>query len=316
MLPWIPDASSCCEVGCVRELLSPLEPALDSVPRVADFAKLWSLTSVKCKIYAQYVVHQLSVGQGKCCPSCHSHGWVCLLTFCFTAPRCPGAACVSMETAAAEVAHGDGQSGALNRRLRTTVTTQRLERLLEGTRAWKRHRPFPHTAVTCMKRYLGCVRLTQMTTEKSALYHFHTGIFWLREVIDLCIWLAVCEATRLRPGLQRTKSVIVRSPFGVKHHVVVQYMAAGLKCPLPPPPCGTPSPCGTPLPEADPPCSQTSPADSMTGRRQGGQWRIDEQGRIDNITDTARDFALQLPWALLLVSGKGSPTLQKCFFVK
>ncbi len=192
MLPWIPDASSCCEVGCVRELLSPLEPALDSVPRVADFAKLWSLTSVKCKIYAQYVVHQLSVGQGKCCPSCHSHGWVCLLTFCFTAPRCPGAACVSMETAAAEVAHGDGQSGALNRRLRTTVTTQRLERLLEGTRAWKRHRPFPHTAVTCMKRYLGCVRLTQMTTEKSALYHFHTGIFWLREVIDLCIWLAVC----------------------------------------------------------------------------------------------------------------------------
>ena len=34
--------------------------------------------------------------------------------------------------------------------------------------------------------------------------------------------------------------------------------------------------------------------DSMSGGRQGGQGRIDEQGRIDNITDTARDFALQL----------------------
>ncbi len=29
--------------------------------------------------------------------------------------------------------------------------------------------------------------------------------------------------------------VIVRSPFGAKHHVVVQYMASWMKCPLPPP---------------------------------------------------------------------------------
>ncbi len=35
--------------------------------------------------------------------------------------------------------------------------------------------------------------------------------------------------------------------------------------------------------------------DSMTGGRQGGQGRIDEQGRIDDITDATRDFALQLP---------------------
>ncbi len=78
--------------------------------------------------------------------------------------------------------------------------------------------------------------------------------------------------------------LVVRSPFRAKHYVVVQYMAAGLKCPLSP----------SPLPP--PP-----PVDSMSGRRQGGQGRIDEQGRIDDITNAARDFALQLPWALLLV---------------
>ncbi len=80
-------------------------------------------------------------------------------------------------------------------------------------------------------------------------------------------------------------NVVVQSPFRAKHHVVMQCMAAGLKCPLPP------SPLGPPLWTA---CS-------MTGGRQGGQGRIDEQGRIDNITNAARDFALQLPWALLLV---------------
>ncbi len=79
---------------------------------------------------------------------------------------------------------------------------------------------------------------------------------------------------------------IVRSPFRAKHHVVVQYMAAGPKCPLPPPPCGAPPPW------PDPPTDPPTPMDSMTG---GGQGRIDEQGRIDNITDAARDFALQLP---------------------
>ncbi len=69
-------------------------------------------------------------------------------------------------------------------------------------------------------------------------------------------------------------------------------MAAGLKYPLPP------SPLPLPPPEVGPP---PSPVDSMTGGRQGGQGRIDEQERIDDITDAARDFALQLPWALLLV---------------
>ncbi len=37
------------------------------------------------------------------------------------------------------------------------------------------------------------------------------------------------------------------------------------------------------------------PVDSMAGGRQGGPGRIDEQGRIDDITDAARDFALHLP---------------------
>ncbi len=62
----------------------------------------------------------------------------------------------------------------------------------------------------------------------------------------------------------------------------------------------------SPAPWPDPPIDQNvpcprgqTPVDSMTG---GGQGRIDEQGRIDHITDAARDFALQLPWALLLVS--------------
>ncbi len=44
--------------------------------------------------------------------------------------------------------------------------------------------------------------------------------------------------------------------------------------------------------------------DSLTGGGWGGLGRIDEQGRIDDITDTARNFALQLPWALLLVGWK------------
>ncbi len=48
---------------------------------------------------------------------------------------------------------------------------------------------------------------------------------------------------------------IVRSPFRVKHHVVMQYMAAGLKCPLPPSPSPQPpSPYQTPLPPARSPC--------------------------------------------------------------
>ncbi len=83
-----------------------------------------------------------------------------------------------------------------------------------------------------------------------------------------------------------TPFFVVRSPFRAKHHVVVQDMAAGLKCPLPP--------CGTPAAWPDPP-TNPHPVDSMTGGGQGGQGRIDEQGRNDDITDAARDFALQLP---------------------
>ncbi len=75
------------------------------------------------------------------------------------------------------------------------------------------------------------------------------------------------------------RELVVRSPFRARHHVVVQYMAAGPKCPLPP---------GSPRPPPWTTCS-------MTGGRQGEQGRIDEQGRIYDITNAARDFALQLP---------------------
>ncbi len=73
--------------------------------------------------------------------------------------------------------------------------------------------------------------------------------------------------------------------------------------PAPLPPVGPPSPLWTPL-QPDP-CSQTPlwpdppplvgrppPPDSMTGGGQEGPGRIDEQGRIDDIADAARDFAL------------------------
>ncbi len=88
--------------------------------------------------------------------------------------------------------------------------------------------------------------------------------------------------------------LIVRSPFGAKHHVVVQYMARWMKCPLPPPPtplplsptplplpqpptptpspCWTPLPHQTPLPSAGPPTQREDKEDkeeSMTLPAQG-----------------------------------------------
>ncbi len=48
-------------------------------------------------------------------------------------------------------------------------------------------------------------------------------------------------------NIQLCPGVIVRSPFWAKHHVVVQYMARWMKCPLPPSPSSS-----LPLPE--PPC--------------------------------------------------------------
>ncbi len=89
--------------------------------------------------------------------------------------------------------------------------------------------------------------------------------------------------------------LIVRSPFRAKHHVVVQYMARWMKCPLPPPP-STPLPqpqTPTPLPHLDPPMA------CMTCGRQGGQ------GRIDNITGKGLCTAVALStascWRLCLV---------------
>ncbi len=78
-------------------------------------------------------------------------------------------------------------------------------------------------------------------------------------------------------------SLIVRSPFRAKHHVVVQYMARWMKCPLPPPPnppSPTPSPCPNPTsPQPDPP-SWTPPGqhDWWKTRRTRKNWQHYRQG--------------------------------------
>ncbi len=92
--------------------------------------------------------------------------------------------------------------------------------------------------------------------------------------------------------------LFVRSPFRAKHHVIVQYICQldgnaphPLPLPNPPPSAQTPPHGQTPPPQPEPPPL----VDSMAGGRQGGQGRFDEQGTIHDITDAARDFALQLP---------------------
>ncbi len=72
------------------------------------------------------------------------------------------------------------------------------------------------------------------------------------------VWGHAAE-TSLPGAKNSTEVLIVRSPFRAKHHVVVQCMAAGLKCPLPPPPYQTPlPPWPDPPPMArPPPCGQT-----------------------------------------------------------
>ncbi len=56
-------------------------------------------------------------------------------------------------------------------------------------------------------------------------------------------WIGTRSTRFLCPRLLRKDCcVIVRSPFRAKHHVVMQYMAAGPKCPLPPPRRQTPPP--------------------------------------------------------------------------
>ena len=81
-----------------------------------------------------------------------------------------------------------------------------------------------------------------------------------------------CDSTHHSCAEELCWRLIVRSPFWAKHHVVMQYMAAGPKCPLPPLP-----------PQPDPPPAE----DSMAGGGQGGPGRIDKQGRIDDINAAA-----------------------------
>ncbi len=78
-----------------------------------------------------------------------------------------------------------------------------------------------------------------------------------------------------QPAAKLTQ-LIVRSPFRVKHHVVVQYMARWMKCPLPPPPF-------TPLPLPQPPSPLLDPPAE------------DKEEKEESVTLLVRDFALQLP---------------------
>ncbi len=93
-------------------------------------------------------------------------------------------------------------------------------------------------------------------------------------------------------------SLIVQSPFGAKHHVVVQYMAAEPKCPRPPmepplarPPQPNPPPHGQTLTHGPP-----LPPD-LRGR-QGGQ------GRIDDITGKGLRTAVALSTASCLIGSR------------
>ncbi len=78
--------------------------------------------------------------------------------------------------------------------------------------------------------------------------------------------------------------LVVRSPFRAKHHVVVQYMARWMKCPLPPSPLNT-------LALPNPPAPRPPSTDSMTCGKQGGQ------GRIDDITGKGLRTAVALSTA-------------------
>ncbi len=66
--------------------------------------------------------------------------------------------------------------------------------------------------------------------------------------------------------------LVVRSPFRVKHHVVVQYMARWMKCPLPPsPPLPLPQPTPPlPTPCQSPPCWNPPAEKTRTTRK--NQW--------------------------------------------
>ncbi len=63
-------------------------------------------------------------------------------------------------------------------------------------------------------------------------------------------------------------ALVVRSPFRAKHHVVVQYMARWMKCPLPPPP----KPPPTPLPHLNPLVAEPPPV-ARPLCRQHGWWK-------------------------------------------
>ena len=111
--------------------------------------------------------------------------------------------------------------------------------------------------------------------------------------------------------------LIVRSPFRAKHHVVVQYMAGWMKCPLPPPLNPPPPPPQTPHPQT--PAAGPPPAE-------------DKEDKEESTTLPARDkmnpLALPLPEAfpqhqpltqplpVLTIMRKSEPTagITNCFW--
>ena len=216
-------------------------------------------------------------------------------------------------------------------------------------RGWNPTPTFPRTSTFCVCRsWLMCqwvgstqVRVRLEHTQRVSMPHESSsvcGALWHtdrrpKERRSLCcdyhckipvkvkkphsnVVRSLCGSFDKSRSNQRTLVLNGRSPFRAKHREVVQYMSAGLKCPLAPAPYQTPSPPTrppSPLPdpqlELGPPSWRCPPPpDSMTVGRQGRQGRIDQQGRIDDITDAARDFALQFPWAVLLVEFQSTDT--------
>ncbi len=97
---------------------------------------------------------------------------------------------------------------------------------------------------------------------------------------------------------EKWRNSLCEVPFGAKHHVAVQYVYGRVHemspAPLPLPP--TPSPSPNPLPLLDPlPCQTPSSA----GPPPTEKTRRTRKNRRH--CRPARDFARQLPWALLLV---------------
>ncbi len=113
-------------------------------------------------------------------------------------------------------------------------------RILSGTR----HSPVPREQFV----YNSCNALTVCPKT----LHLHWKLGWMHENFRK-------EESPVRKisQIREDQKFIVRSPFWVKHHVIVQCMAAGLKCPQTTPPARGRTPrWDPPLEAGPPPCGQ------------------------------------------------------------